>query len=253
MSTELNYRDYVTDADHMQWYSQYQRKYATTIRESDKMLIDIVRGLAAEAVARGERPRLLDIGCSTGNLLLHLKRLVPGLQLTGGDMASGIIAECRANGALAGIDFAEMNMLDLTAQRPFDIVVANAALMFFSDDEFEQAIASISRAITPRGWFVAFDLFHPFDQEVAIVETTSLHPRGLKFYFRSFTRVRRALAAAGQPSPELTPFRIPIDLPRPSDPGDVTTYTVTGVDGTKMSFRGTLFQPWCHVVSRKSS
>lgn len=252
MSTNLTYRDYVTDAGHMQWYSGYQSKYATTIRESDKILIDLIRRVTADAVGRGQQPRLLDIGCSTGNLLLHLKRLVPGLRLAGGDLASGIIAGCRANPALDGIDFAELNMLDLSGSGPFDVVVANAALMFFTDDEFDQAIASISRAIVPGGWFVAFDLFHEFDQDVVIIETTALHPRGLKFYFRSFSRVKRALAAAGQPTPELMPFDIPIDLPRPSDPGDVTTYTVPTADGMRMSFRGAVFQPWCYVVSRKS-
>jgi SAM-dependent methyltransferase len=251
MESELTFRDYVLDAEHMKQYSEYQRKYSVTIRESDKVLIEMVRQAAAPAMAAGTRPRVLDIGCSTGNLLLHLNRMIPGLTLTGGDMAPAIIAECRANAALAGIEFAEMNMLELDAKAPFDIVVANAAMMFFDPAEFARAAASIGGAIKPGGAFLAFDLFHPFEQEVEIVETTTLHPRGLKFHFRSYKRVREAWQAARLAAPELVPFNIPIDLPLPADPSDVTTYTVSAVDGRRLSLRGTLYQPWCHVSSRK--
>lgn len=251
MSTDLTFRDYVLDDEHMKWYSDYQRKYARTVRESDKVLIEMVRAVMTSELADRERPTLLDIGCSTGNLLLHLGSALPSLDLVGGDMAPGIIAECRDNPELAGIDFAEMNMLDLGHQDRFDIVVANAALMFFSDAEFESAVRNIAAAVKPGGYFLAWDLFHPFDQEVEIVETTKSHPRGLRFHFRSFRRVREVFELAGLTPPDLVPFDIPIDLPRPEAADDVTTYTVKSEDERRLSFRGTLFQPWCHVRARR--
>lgn len=248
---QLGYREYVGNADHMAVYSRYQRKYAATIRESDRVLLDMVRKTAA-AIGAGRRLSLLDIGCSTGNLLLHLKN-APGLRLdlAGWDIVPSIIAECRANPDLAGIEFAEMNMIEFGNARRFDIVVANASLMFFDPAEFARAIASIAAVVLPGGCFLAFDLFHPFEQEVAIVETSRRFPHGLKFYFRGYGTVRAALERAGLAEPHFTPFSIPIDLPRPADLSDITSYTVRAVDREGMSFRGTIYQPWCHLRARR--
>src|SRR5687767_4477614 len=88
--TRPGYRDYVEDSAHMREYSDYQQRYAETPRESDKVLIDLVREHAPEGGS------LLDMGCSTGNLLLHISRLLPGLELHGADMASDVIAACRS-------------------------------------------------------------------------------------------------------------------------------------------------------------
>ena len=66
-------------------YDDYQQRYRDSIRESDKVLIDLIREAAA-----GRPARLLDIGCSTGNLLRHIRRLVPGLDLHGGDLAASL-------------------------------------------------------------------------------------------------------------------------------------------------------------------
>jgi len=246
MSVHSTFRDYVLDDSHMKWYSEYQKKYASTVRESDKVLISMVR-----AAAGAGTPSLLDIGCSTGNLLLHLKRAVPSARLVGGDMAPGIIAECGANPELAGIEFVEMNMLSMDRARHYDIIVANAALMFFTEEEFTQAIVSLAGALSPGGQFLIFDLFHPFEQELAIVETSVLHPKGLQLYFRSYAAVSRAFATAGLTAPAFRAFEIPIDLPRPAAATDVTTYTESTVDGRRLNFRGSLFQPWCHVQSSK--
>ena len=44
---------------------------------------------------------------------------------------------------------------------------------------------------------------------------------------------------------------MPFDLPRPTEEKDVTSYTEHTKDGRRLSFRGSLFQPWCHVTAKK--
>jgi hypothetical protein len=45
---------------------------------------------------------------------------------------------------------------------------------------------------------------------------------------------------------------IPIDLPEPEDKsGDPITYTVKLENGNRICMRGSLYQPWCHLVARK--
>lgn len=228
----------------MRAYAEYQARYAHTIRESDKVLIELVRAVV------GDRPAsLLDMGCSTGNLLGHLCRTMPNLSLTGADIVESIIAECRADPRLEGVEFLALDALDLDIQREFDVVVANAVLMFFAPDEFEQAVAGLGALLRSGGLLVAFDFFHPFDQEVAIVETSASFPEGLRYFFRSESQTRRALEMAGLVDPVFRPFSVPLDLERPRDRADISTWTVRTDAADRLSFRGTVFQPWCHLTA----
>ena len=247
MPSELSYRDYVGDGAHMEAYSAYQQKYAGRIRESDRKLISLVARHAGDLQGK----TLLDMGCSTGNLLLHLKHARPGLTLEGADMVEKVIAENAGKPELAGISFRVMNVLEMPAGRTYDIVVANAALTFFDDLEFERAVLNLARAVAPGGLLAVFDLFHPFEETITLVETSAAHPRGLKFSFRSYAQVRRAVEAGGLESPSFEAWSMPIDLPRPTDPADLTSYTVKTDGGERLSFRGALCQPWCHMLARR--
>ena len=241
-----HYKEYVADREFIEDYSVYQRKYAEQVRESDRVVIDIVTELADGR----EGLRVLDIGCSTGNLLRHLRNLVPGLELTGGDLTPEVLEGCRADPELEGVEFEEMDLLDLPRER-FDVVIANAVLYLMSDEEFERAAASIAGALREGGHFVAFDFFHPFEQELEIRETSRTHPRGLMLHFRPFDVGREVLGGAGFGEVDFRPFEIPIDLPRHEDDGELISYTRGAADGGRLLFRGTLFQPWCHAVARK--
>jgi SAM-dependent methyltransferase len=244
--TRPGYRDYVEDSEHMRTYSDYQERYADAPRESDKVLIDLVR---EQSPSGGS---LLDMGCSTGNLLLHLSRLLPELELHGADMARDVVAACRADDRLAGIEFHEQNMLDLELDRAFDIVTVNAALMFFTPDELRRALAQLGSIVASGGNLVGFDYVQPFDAQVEIVETSRAFPNGLRFFFRSERQVREDLDAAGFTDVTFQPFHVPIDLPRPEDPGEIRSWTRRADDGTGLAFRGSLYQPWCHFVARKA-
>lgn len=245
--TKPHYKEYVADEAFIEDYSVYQRRYAEQIRESDKVVIDIVSELA------GDRPglRVLDIGCSTGNLLRHLRRLVPGLELTGGDLTPAVLDQCRADPELEGISFAEIDLLDLPHGQ-FDVVVANAVLYLMGDEEFARAAASVSAALRPGGSLVAFDFFHPFEQLLEIRETSRTHPDGLMLHFRPYYAAREVLGRVGFTQVEFRPFAIPIDLTRPDDDGELISYTRSTADDERLLFRGTLFQPWCHLVAQKA-
>jgi ubiquinone/menaquinone biosynthesis C-methylase UbiE len=229
----------------MRAYAAYQERYADSLRESDRVLIELVREHATPGAS------LLDMGCSTGNLLLHLSHLVPELELHGADMVAEIIADCRADERLAGIEFYEQDMLDLQLDRTFDIVTANAALMFFTTEELRQALGQLGSIVAAGGHLVVFDYVQPFDVGLEIVETSRAFPQGLRFFFRGEREMRELLAAAGFEDVTLHPFHIPIDLPRPEDPADLRTWTRRTPEGTGLSFRGGLYQPWCHLVARK--
>jgi SAM-dependent methyltransferase len=255
METFRDYRRYVTDRDWALTYSVYQRRYAEEPRESDKKSARLLMSALRSMQPLPWAPRVLDIGCSTGNFLLHLKRLLPGAVLVGGDLMAPVVDECKKTPALGGIQFDVMDVFDIPTSLPFDAVVANAVNVYFEPDEYTRALRSIAGALRPNGAFVAYEWVFPGDREQRIVEKSQSHPEGLKFWFRSEQFVERAFRDAGFREVEIAPFEIPIDLPKPEPNGtdaDLVTYTVRdAVTNRRLMFRGALYQPWVHISARK--
>jgi len=214
-------------------------------------MIELIRSALERECEAGKKLSLLDIGCSSGNLLMHLKKLLPAVDYYGGDLFPEIIDHCRSNPDLSGVQFEVMDIRDLGDRGRFDAVVANAILHRFSLEEFGVAIGSLSRVTRAGGWLFAFDFFHPFEQDLLIVERSRSHPEGLTLIFRPYSSVTQVLSEAGFISVQFHPFSIPIDLERPADLDDMRTFTIRADGGERLNFRGTLFLPWCHLVARK--
>lgn len=230
---------YVENEPLMAAYDAAQHKYADTVRESDKVLLGLIGRL---------RPKtLLDIGCSTGNLLLHIRRAFPEIKLTGGDLAQSSLDVAKQNKDLCDVDLRLENMLDISGH--YDCIVANAVACCFPWSDYERAIDSIAAALNPGGTYIAFEWLHPH-QDLHIIEANEHYPEGLSLYFRNQTRVAAAFAARGL-SVEISPFTMPFQLAVPSDPLDLTSHTKTLATGELLCFRGVLYQPWCHVVATK--
>jgi cyclopropane fatty-acyl-phospholipid synthase-like methyltransferase len=248
MSVKDHYSKYVADADAIARYNAYQNKHKVRIRESDKVLIDLVARLA-----KGKRDaRLLDIGCSTGNLLYHLKNMVPGVRLEGADLAQSSIDECRRDPDLAGIEFSIRDICDLPRDNPYDIIVANAVAVYFDWETYSRAMASVWHALKPGGAYLVFEWMHKFSvQDITITETSEMHPDGLEIHFRPMAKVERLMRECGFGEVEFYPFEMPFDLPFPGYDADVASYTRKDEHGTRMTFRGALFQPWCHMMALK--
>ena len=227
-------------------YVAYQEQYRREPRESDKRMIRLIRS----HLPAPEGKTLLDIGCHNGNFLFQLRNEIPGLALKGGDLFGEVIEQCQADPDLAGIEFEALDILDLRCP-PVDIVVVNAVLFRFTAEQHRTAWTSIARTLNPEGLVFVFDWYHAFHQTLQIVEETPDHPEGLMLNIRSQEHVSAILQAAGFTSMAFYPFRIGIDLPL-SDPTHAqVSYTRTLSDGDRMVFRGSLFQPWCHLVAKK--
>lgn len=118
VETRRLYEEYPHNDTYIASYIEYQKRYLDEIRK----LLELVAGVLPERTAR-PRPRLLDICCSTGNLLCHLRAAFGQFELTGGDLSRREIEAARANPRLSGIDFEVMDIRQLGPD-PHAVVVA---------------------------------------------------------------------------------------------------------------------------------
>lgn len=246
------YKHYTSKQQFFEEYVSYQERYKTQPRESDK----VIAGLIASMMSDGGLPadaRMLDIGCSSGNLLRLLRSAFPQARLTGMDFSRTSIDACLAADDLAGIEFDCRDLLRLGLSESHDVITLNAVSYIFTLAEFRQAMGNCLAALRPGGALILFDWFSPFrHQHLKITETSVGHPEGMTYNVRPIPVVSDVLAELGFASSSFHPFDLPIDLPSPDLDGELVSYTVPTTEGQRLCFRGALFQPWCHVVARRA-
>ena len=227
-------------------YMEYQKKHRNSIRESDKVTIELIE----KNLPAGNKLKLLDVGCHNGNLLYHINKAIPNLHLKGIDLFPGVVEGCRNDPQLSGISFEVMDVKDLHSTKA-DIVVVSAVMFRFNDNEYSHICHNFYRCLESGGTLVMFDLFNPFRQTLQIVEMTPTHPAGLVLNLRFQGEIEKKLVNAGFSEICFQMFEIPIDLPLvdPQDP--LFTHTVRTKSDKRLQFRGSLYQPWCHLVAKK--
>ncbi len=240
------YKDYAASSAHHHEYIEYQSKYLKNPRRSD---VEIIRILGEIYHSRSGDLDLLDIGCSQGNLLYQIKDSFPKWHLFGGDLSPVEIEECIKQSRLKGINFRVMDIMDLPSNS-YNIIIVNAVFFVFNNDELKTALESISNSLKKGGSVIVFDILNPHPQNLQIIEEnlSKASLNQINLYIR-YKKVFESLANnASLNLKSATPFYIDIDLP--NDEKSIVTHTKK-VGKLRHSFRGSLFQPWHHIVLEK--
>jgi len=173
----------------------------------DNVGVQFFRPIAAELVRAVEpKPgeRVLDAGCGAGAVLVPVAEAVgPGGQVTGIDLAPGMVARSRA--AATGLDQAGVRLGD--AQAPdfpdssFDVITSGLVLFFLPDPP--AALTAYHRLLKPEGR-LAFSCFAQHDPRYGralriLVRFADDPPPERKLHpmFDSAERLREAVLAAG--------------------------------------------------------
>ena len=127
-------------------YLDYQERYAVEPRRTDVRLIELIeRECNSRPPDDSRQLKLLDLGCSSGNLLYHLRNRLPRLRYTGADVFPGIIEHCSQNPRLAGMDFHVLDVRKFDSfPSSFDFITVNAVL-----HRFDRATCSLRCGTSP--------------------------------------------------------------------------------------------------------
>lgn len=245
-----HYQTYAAGGAWVDGYNRYQSKYKTTPRKSDVVLASIVNEL------EGSGPlRLLDIGCSTGNLLRTIKLVADGrpMSYVGADISKSSIDEASRDPDLGGIDFHLWDVNEIPQHETFDVIVMSAVAYIFDDASFSKMLRSVYSALRPGGTFIAFELVCDLPDYRLTIEERSPFYDGKPHYLniRSKNMVEREMLQTGFDQFRLMPFSPP-QMPRPPDDAYLTSYTIDVPEDGPRSVRGYIITPWAFAIATKS-
>ena len=249
LGSQANFREEVDNPEYHDSYNAYQQNnYSVNPRESDKKIGELMN----HEIAKFENPIVLDIGCSTGNLLSYLNKLYGNkIKLYGGDITSSSVEIASKRKDLNDVEIEVMDIFSLK-KNCFDIVICNAVFYSMTDSRLKSALTSVYQALKDNGVLLTFDWAHPFKQELEIIEhSDDSFANGLRLSCRSYNSWNNAFNQGGFSKGKFLPFEMPFDLEMDNTPGSLKTYTMKTEEGIRHSMRGILLQPWCHILTNK--
>ncbi len=125
--------------------------------------------------------RVLDVATGTGNLAIEIARTFPGMQVTGIDFSSGMLAQARAKAereSILNTEFLEMDMHQMTLPDDrFDAAVC-AFGVFFAEDMTEQ-LRLIAAKVKPGGRIVISCFYEDSFQPLVEIFSRRLEKYGI--------------------------------------------------------------------------
>jgi len=240
--------EYVNAKNHHESYISYQRKYIDSPRESDKVILEMLeKQLGAQSAS------VLDVGCSQGNLLRHIRRKFPSLELFGCDLSQDEVDAAKElttdedNISFFCMDLAQPNSLE-----QYDCIVLNAILFSISNTDISLALSNLAKLVKKKGTVIVFDFFHTKAHNLMILEEVLVengYHNNLEINFRNVYWFEERIRKHGLILESYHPFNIPVDLVENED--SLTSFTTKTELGTRITFRGALAQPWSHLLLRK--
>lgn len=129
----------------------YDSRHPEIFNEVEQARLAAVLARVVAGATRGhEEPRVLDVGCGTGNLTRHLLAL--GAHVTAADLSPGLLAEVAKRFAGTGrLETQRLNGVDLRplADASFDLVIAYSVLHHVPD--YAALVRDMARVVRPGG------------------------------------------------------------------------------------------------------
>jgi ubiquinone/menaquinone biosynthesis C-methylase UbiE len=103
-----------------------------------------------DLVGTGRSASILDAGCGAGRMMSYLERLDPTLDLTGADLAPGMVARARSRHPTRQIHEAELAVLPF-ADGQFDGLLSWYSIIHTPSTELPRVVAELARVLRLGG------------------------------------------------------------------------------------------------------
>ena len=231
--------------DHDKLYLAEDRK--DTPKESFKFLAACAKGFLQSR----PQPRIIDVGCATGDLLYFLANRYPQAQLTGMDVMPELIERARTAVPTASFVEGDIYTGNGVPTETFDAVLMSGVHSIF--DRHEPWLDQLLKLAGERGRVFVFGIFNPENLDVLIKvrASGSQGPWQSGWNLVSKDTVGGYLRAKGRTF-RFHDWEIPLDLPpHPDDP--LRSWTVRLENGRRQIVNGLQLIPTFSVLEIDSA
>jgi SAM-dependent methyltransferase len=222
--------------DHDEFYLKEDRK------DKPKEYFKFISSVTAPHLDALASPRILDIGCATGDFLYYMAGLYPKANLHGIDVMPQLLQ--RAASELPHATLSEGNICDAATlpRQQFDAVFMNGVHSIFDDVKpwLENFVQLIDGSANGRGYI--FGIFNPEPFDVRVKARSADDPQDGPwqagwncFSTKTFSNILEAL---GVHSHRFHPWTIGIDVPRHED-DPLRSWSFQYLDGSRGIINGT--------------
>lgn len=199
---------------------EYHKKQWSETKESTKFFYRFIQ-------AELEKCRLVvDLGCGAGATTAFLADKKLSADFVGIDISSDLIeiANCVVDEKkILNLSFETDDILHLNKRQGVDMVVSQQTLSWLSN--IDDPLVQIFEKLSPHIIAIS-SLFYEGEISCKIEVTEHLRENPISFYnVYSIPAVDRLAQRYGYKVSKIEPFKIGIDLPQPSDPNFMGTYT----------------------------
>jgi SAM-dependent methyltransferase len=146
--------------DHDRFYLRENRKREP--KEAFKFIHEQSKGHLAALTA----PKILDIGCATGDFLFYLSTMYPQADLTGLDVMPELIERAKQEVPNARFMLGDVMSRATLPEGTFDAIYLNGVHSIF--DEYEPWLDNILEKLQPDGRAYVFGIFNHDDVDVLV-------------------------------------------------------------------------------------
>ena len=142
-------------------YIYFEEDYYEKKKESFSFLINILKEYKKDGYS------LLDLGCSRGELLHHIKNDLPNYsKLVGLDYSEDLIASANKQSSLTDVDFKVGDAENFELNEKFDFIVCAGTVGYF--DSLDGIFNMLNQHLELGGIALVFHLFNELDVDVHV-------------------------------------------------------------------------------------
>ena len=204
-------------------YIYLKEDYYKNKKETFSFLIDI---LQKQKMANSS---ILDLGCSKGELLYHIKKELPKItKLTGLDYSSDLISAAKEQTALKGIDLKVGDAQNFTLNESFDFIVCAGTTGYF--DSLDKLFDMVKIHLNKNGVALIFHLFNELDVDVQVKDRNNAYFSDFEtgWNLHSINTAKKLLNSVGLKLKDTHKFELSFDDKPKEDPARSWTVYVDG-------------------------
>lgn len=142
-------------------YIYFEEDYYKNKKETFSFLIDILKRFNKDNFS------LLDLGCSRGELLYHIKNDLPNYsKLFGLDYSKNLIKNAEGQEFLKDVDFKVGDAQNFKLNQKFDFIVCSGVVGYF--DSLDGISKMLNKHLKKNGVALVFNVFNEFDVDVHV-------------------------------------------------------------------------------------